>query len=131
MARTAQTDPTTIAHPTLYVALELSKDTWKLGFTTSRTRKARIHDVRARDLPGFLAEVGVAKERLGLPPETPVKSCYEAGRDGFWIHRFLEAHGIMNLIIDPASIEVDRRSRAVTRRETRASARLGTHEFER
>ena len=110
MARTAQTEITT-QPPALYVALELSKDTWKLGFTTSRTKKARIRDVRARDLPGFLAEIGAAKKRLGLPPDTPVKSCYEAGRDGFWIHRFLEAHGIMNLIIDPASIEVDRRRR--------------------
>ncbi len=111
MARTAQMDLTSIAHPTLYVALELSKDTWKLGFTTSRTKKARIRDVRARDLPGFLAEIGAAKKRLGLPPDTPVKSCYEAGRDGFWIHRFLEANGIMNLIIDPASIELNRRRR--------------------
>ncbi len=111
MAQTAQTDTTTIANPALYVALELSKDTWKLGFTTSRTKKARIRDVRARDLPGFLAEIGAAKKRLGLPPDTPVKSCYEAGRDGFWIHRFLEANGIMNLIIDPASIELNRRRR--------------------
>lgn len=111
MARTAPTETTTIAAPTLYVSLELSKDTWKLGFTTSRTKKARIRDVRARDLPGFLAEVQAAKERLGLAGETQVKSCYEAGRDGFWIHRFLEANGIMNLIIDPASIEVNRRRR--------------------
>lgn len=111
MARTAQTETTTYAGPTLYVALELSKDTWKLGFTTSRTQKARIRDVKARDLSGFLAEVGAAKARLGLPADTPVRSCYEAGRDGFWIHRFLEANGIVNLIIDPASIEVDRRRR--------------------
>jgi len=111
MARTAQTDATTLARPTLYVALELSKDTWKLGFTTSRIQKARIRDVKARDLSGFLAEVGAAKERLGLPADTQVKSCYEAGRDGFWIHRFLESNGITNLVIDPASIEVNRRCR--------------------
>jgi len=111
MAQTAQTDPTSTACPTLFVALELSKETWKLGFTTSRTKKARIRDVKARDLSGFLAEVQAAKVRLDLAQETPVNSCYEAGRDGFWIHRFLEAHGITNLIVDPASIEVDRRSR--------------------
>lgn len=102
------------AHPkttTLYVALELSKDTWKLGFTTSRTKKARIRDVKARDQAGFLAEVQAAKARLGLPDDASVKSCYEAGRDGFWIHRFLEESGIENVIVDPASIEVNRRSR--------------------
>jgi len=110
MAQTAHKDTTT-PDRALYVALELSKDTWKLGFTTSRTRKARIRDVKARDLPGFLAEVQAAKERFGLPKDTPVKSCYEAGRDGFWIHRFLEGSGIANVIVDPASIEVNRRSR--------------------
>lgn len=111
MARTAQTDTTTDARPTLYVALELSKNTWKLGFTTSRTKKARIRDVKARDLTGLLAEIGAARQRAGLPEDAPVMSCYEAGRDGFWIHRFLEANGIMNLVVDAASIEVNRRKR--------------------
>jgi transposase len=91
--------------------LELSKATWKLGFTTSRTQRARIRDVPARQRDRFLAEVAAAKKRFGLPPETPVRSCYEAGRDGFWIHRFLEANGIENVIVEPASIEVNRRSR--------------------
>jgi len=111
MAQTVQTESTTAASGTLYVALELSKDTWKLGLTTSRIKKARIRDVKARDLEGLLAEVQSAKQRLGLPEDAPVKSCYEAGRDGFWIHRFLEDKGISNVIVDPASIEVDRRSR--------------------
>ena len=111
MAQTAQTESTTTTAPTLFVALELSKNTWKLGFTTSRTKKARIRDVKARDLASFLTEVKAAKKRLGLPAGTQVKSCYEAGRDGLWIHRWLESQGIENVIIDPASIEVDRRSR--------------------
>ena len=112
MAQTAHKDTTTPDRP-LYVALELSKDTWKIGFTTSRTRKARIRDVKARDQAAFLAEVLAAKERLDLPVNAPVKSCYEAGRDGFWIHRFLEGSGIENVIVDPASIEVNRRSKHV------------------
>lgn len=111
MARTARQDVTTEVRPTLYVALELSKDTWKLAFTTSRVAKARIRDVPARDQRAFLEKVRTAKERNGLSPDAPVLSCYEAGRDGFWIHRFLEANGIANLVVDPASIEVDRRSR--------------------
>ncbi|QDV09603.1 Transposase IS116/IS110/IS902 family protein [Planctomycetes bacterium Poly30] len=103
----------TTATPVLYVALELSKDTWKLGITLDRVSKAKIRDVRARDLDGLLAEIEAAKKHFNLPENTLVKSCYEAGRDGFWIHRFLLAHGIENVIIDPASIEVDRRSRKV------------------
>jgi len=51
------------------------------------------------------------KERLGLASDGPVVSCYEAGRDGFWLHRFLESQGIENVVIDSASIEVNRRSK--------------------
>jgi transposase len=111
MARTPQTNSTTSLTPKLFVALELSKNTWKLGITLSRVGKPRIFDVDARDLDGFLAEIEAAKTRYGLGPDAPVKTCYEAGRDGFWIHRFLEANGIENVIVDSASIEVDRRKR--------------------
>jgi transposase len=52
-----------------------------------------------------------AKQRLSLPEEARVVSCYEAGRDGFWLHRYLVAHGIQNHVIDSASIEVNRRQR--------------------
>jgi len=71
----------------------------------------RIRDVPARDLEAFLSEVDFAKRHFGLGTESPVFSCYEAGRDGFWIHRFLEAKGIQNVIVDPASIEQSRRKR--------------------
>ena len=54
-------------------------------------------------------EVGRVKTRLGLPPTAAVLSCYEAGRDGVWIHRWLETHGITNYVVDSSSIEVSRR----------------------
>lgn len=111
MARTTQTHPTTPASPALFVALELSKNTWKLGMTLSRAQRPRFRDVDARDTQGLLAEFKGAKERFGLPSDAAVRTCYEAGRDGFWIHRFLEAHGIENVIVDSSSIEVDRRKR--------------------
>jgi len=111
MARTAHDDSITEPGRKLYVALELSKDTWKLAFTTSRVAKPRIRDVQARDQRALLEEVRAAKECHGLAQDAPVLSCYEAGRDGFWIHRFLEGNDITNLVVDPASIEVDRRSR--------------------
>ena len=58
-----------------------------------------------------LDEIKKAKLRFGLPADAPVLSCYEAGRDGFWIHRFLAHEGIQNIVVDSASIEVSRRKR--------------------
>jgi transposase len=55
--------------------------------------------------------VGKAKARLHLPPDTPVHSCYEAGRDGWWLHRRLREQGIDNVVVDSSSIEVNRRRR--------------------
>lgn len=113
MARTTRMNDVTTSTSTaaLYVALELSKKTWKLGFTTSRAQRVRLKDVPGRDTGQLLREVAEAKRCLGLPKDTPVRTCYEAGRDGFWIHRFLEAEGFENAVVDPASIEVDRRAR--------------------
>jgi transposase len=67
--------------------------------------------LKARNLDGLVREIELAKERFGLPKEAAVFSCYEAGRDGFWLHRFLEAHGVNSLVVDSASIEVSRRFR--------------------
>src|SRR5262249_55482513 len=52
-----------------------------------------------------------AKRRFGLPDTAPVVSCYEAGREGFWLHRFLQGHGITNHVVDSSAIEVNRRRR--------------------
>jgi transposase len=67
--------------------------------------------IAARDIGAAIKEIGDAKQRFRLPPTTPVISCYEAGRDGFWLHRFLESNKIGNLVVDSASIEVNRRKR--------------------
>jgi transposase len=60
-----------------------------------------------------LEEIRLSKVRFGLPESVPVVSCYEAGRDGFWLHRYLSAQGVTNLVVDSASIEVNRRRRRV------------------
>jgi len=93
----------------LYMSLELANRKWDLAFTRGGTIRRR--SVKAGDGEGTLLEVSRAKERLGLPADARVVSCYEAGRDGFWIHRFLVNHGIENLVVDAASIEVSRRKR--------------------
>src|SRR5262249_38754289 len=59
----------------------------------------------------MLNEIAQAKRRLGLPDTAPVVSCYEAGREGFWLYRFLQAHGITNQVVDSSAIEVNRRRR--------------------
>ena len=96
---------------TLFMAFELSDKTWKLGFTPGPGQKPRERTVTARDQERVLNEIAQAKRRLGLPETAPVVSCYEAGRDGFWLHRFLEAHGITNQVVDSSAIEVSRRQR--------------------
>jgi transposase len=67
--------------------------------------------VKAGDGAGLLAVIAKARVRFGLGADAAVMSCYEAGRDGFWVHRFLEASGVKNLVVDSASIEVKRRQR--------------------
>src|SRR5262249_39185318 len=49
----------------------------------------------------------------GLGRVAAVVSCYEAGYDGFWLHRLLSAAGITNFVFDPASVPVEQRRRRV------------------
>jgi transposase len=95
----------------LFVAFELSEKTWKLGFTTGHGQKPRERPVAARHQARLLQEVAQAKRRFGLSETAPVVSCYEAGREGFWLHRFLQAQGITNHVVDSSSIAVNRRKR--------------------
>jgi transposase len=93
------------------MALELSEKTWKLGFSTGLGQEPRQRDIPARAALILEREIQTAKERFGLLPEAPVVSCYEAGRDGFWLHRCLLSLGVVNEVVDSSSIEVDRRQR--------------------
>ena len=96
---------------TLFLALELSQRSWTLALTTGRGQVPRIRNVAAGALDALAAELERARRRFGLPPTAPVVSCYEAGRDGFWVHRALLARGLANIVVDAASIEVNRRQR--------------------
>lgn len=95
----------------LYMAFELGRKKWKLGFTTGLGQKARQRNVRGGDMAAVLAEIERARQRFGVSVAGRVVSCYEAGPDGFWLHRYLLAHGIENVVVDSASIEVSRRKR--------------------
>ncbi len=67
--------------------------------------------MEAGQLWSMWEQIKLAKEKLGLAAGCEVISCYEAGRDGFWIHRTLEEGGVSNVVVDSASIEVNRRQR--------------------
>jgi transposase len=97
--------------PALYVAFELGWSEWKLAFVTAPADAARLRTIGGRNTAAVLQEVAKAKKRFGLPDDAPVYCCYEAGRDGFWLHRWLTSQGWHNLVIDSASIEVNRRQR--------------------
>jgi transposase len=96
---------------TLFVAFELREKTWKLGCTTGHGQKPRERTVTARHHEHVLNEIAQATRRLGLPETAPVVSCYEAGREGFWLHRFLQGQGITNPVVDSSALEVNRRRR--------------------
>lgn len=95
----------------LYVALELSGSTWIVLSTPSVGAPLRRKSVKSSDLQGFERELARAKERFGLASSAQVISCYEAGRDGFWLHRYLVGLGVDNRVVDSSSIEVPRRKR--------------------
>jgi len=93
----------------LFAALELSNKKWKLAM--SGRGKKREATVPAGNMAALLEAFDKARAHFKLDGVTPVRTCYEAGRDGFWLHRELERVGIENLVVDSSSIEVDRRQR--------------------
>jgi len=111
MTATHDVNPTIPTTPVLYLALELGQRTWKLAFTVGLGQKPRLRTIAARDTDALMTEIAAAKKRFGLPENAAVASCYEAGRDGFWLHRFLTSKKVENLVVDSASIEVNRRKR--------------------
>jgi transposase len=100
-----------VNEPVLFVAFELGKKTWKMAMTTGLGIAPWLRTVPSGDLGAVAAVLTGARARFGLPETARVLSCYEAGRDGFWIHRALRARGVENRVVDSSSIEVNRRKR--------------------
>ena len=100
-----------VNEPVLYVAFELAKKDWKLAMTSGFGQPPWLRTIASGDLGAVERAVRRGRQRWGLPPTARVVSCYEAGRDGFWIHRALQHLGIENRVVDSASIEVNRRAR--------------------
>ena len=98
---------------TIFVALELSRRSWLVALHAPDAAKIELHRLPAGDghaVLDLLARIRTRVERrTGVSPH--VSCCYEAGRDGFWLHRLLEAHGVTSHDMDPSSLQVDRRAR--------------------
>jgi len=99
------------APSTLYLAFELGNTEWKLAMTTGLDSPPLVRTMPARVLKTLDTEIARAKAHFGVSASARVRSCYEAGRDGFWLHRYLGSRGVINSIVDSSSIEVNRRRR--------------------
>ena len=99
----------------LHAALELSKNSWLLAIQFPDRDKPSLYRLSGGDGDGLLTKLDAARHRMakvaGQAPKLVL--CYEAGYDGFWLARLLEQHGIECKVMDPASLQVDRRARRV------------------
>lgn len=100
-----------VREATLYVAFELGKTEWKLAVTVGLGIEPWVRTVPAGDFAAVTRLMEAGRRRWGVPADARIMSCYEAGRDGFWIHRALTERGLTNRVVDSASIEVNRRAR--------------------
>lgn len=98
--------------PTIYMALDLGRRWWTVGFVLPGDRDARLHRIAGGDREALLALIERHRSPLG-EATVRIVSCYEAGRDGFWLDRWLRAHGVANRVVDPASLEMPRRRQRV------------------
>ena len=113
MQASTMSTPTAVHCGTIFVAIELSQKSWLVTLHSPDRDRISRHKLEGGDAAGLLALIEKARaraaEKLGSAPR--VVSCYEAGYDGFWLHRLLLAAGITNLVFDAASIAVEQRSR--------------------
>jgi transposase len=100
-------------NPTILLAIELSASTWLVAARVPGSDKPHLHRIDGGDTAALLALVSSLRDRVArrLDAATAVVCCFEAGRDGFWLHRLLTAHGVANHVLEPASILINRRAR--------------------
>ena len=106
---TSPSTPVTNQTAIISAAIELSSTTWLLAIQAPDRDKVSRHKVPAGDSDKLVAHLERARARVQDGTDAPVRvlTCYEAGRDGFWLHRVLHANGIDNQIVDPASLQTD------------------------
>src|SRR5262245_18271092 len=103
--------PESTADAALYVACELSTKEWFLTMNVSTGARRVRRRIGPGDRTAMARVLQATRAHYGLAADAPVRSCYEAGRDGFWPHRLLTLIGVTNVVVDSSSIEVPRRAR--------------------
>src|SRR5215467_2799610 len=115
-ARTVNSLPPAATHDgtvRCLMAIELSKKSWIVGVNVPGSEKISRYTLKGCDGKGLLELIEKIRTRVHRELKQPVEviCCYEAGYDGFWLHRLLEEHGVRNYVVDPASVQVNRRAR--------------------
>ena len=112
-----------VCHQIIYLAIELSSSSWVIAYRLPANDKAKVHRLEADDGAGLLAFIASLRHRLDPSDDasTLVVSCFEAGRDGFWLHRLLSAHGVINHVVEPDQHIGDARRPA---RQSRSAGRF-------
>jgi len=105
--------PIHTVNPTILLAIELSASTWLVAARVSGSEKPHLHRIDSGDITALLALISSLRNRVArrLEAAIGVVCCFEAGRDGFWLHRLLMEHGVTNHVLEPASILINRRAR--------------------
>lgn len=113
MNQVNQVRPSEHPESRLHGALELSKNSWLLAIQFPNRPQPSLYPIKGGDTEGLMEKLMAARERHAkVSGETPtITLCYEAGYDAFWLARFLEARGITCMVVDAASLQVNRRSR--------------------
>jgi transposase len=97
----------------ILIAIELSLSSWLIAVRLPGAEKSRLYNINGGDSAALLALIDGLRSRAStkLGETTDVECCFEAGRDGFWLHRLLAAHGVIAYVLEPTSILVNRRAR--------------------
>lgn len=98
---------------TVYIAIELSVSSWLVAARLPNTDKARLHRLEGGNTTALLKLIAELRSAASakLDSTVGVACCFEAGRDGVWLHRLLKAHGLAAYVLEPTSILVNRRAR--------------------
>jgi transposase len=107
------TEATVPSKTTVHCALELSKSSWLLAIQFPDRPQPSLYRIKGGDVDGLISQLLIARDRCAKSiGEVPaITLCYEIGYDAFWLARFLMARGVQCLVVDPASLKVDRRGR--------------------
>ena len=98
---------------TVYISIELSVTSWLVAARLPNTEKVRLHRLEGGNTTALFAVIEKLRSRASAKRGSPVDvaCCFEAGRDGFWLHRMLTAHDVAAYVLEPTSILVNRRAR--------------------